>query len=256
MFLPPETLPDVALLTLIFSGMSRVLLIVPSCVAILRLFGVQLREGIRLFRSLEVPGLGAFVRQELVLATLPFIALAFFLLYTENDLLLTDLTNPQRVVTFGVFILWIVLDVFRSHTAGAHLRMMASETKSFGKKMAVSALDGLRYAVYLRPSVSKTAAKLGARAAIGLAQKRVKEHDEEHKRTPASLAAMIFLERFVSFPERIVGRVADYGKERLEAKWEDAFVTYASRAWWKNMVLIIWGFVPTFWLLGMTVGTS
>ncbi|RJV00876.1 MAG: hypothetical protein DWC11_05295 [Candidatus Poseidoniales archaeon] len=155
-----------------------------------------------------------------------------------------------------MFILWIVLDVFRSHTAGAHLRMMASETKSFGKKMAISALDGLRYAVYLRPSVSKTAAKLGARAAVGMAQKRVKEHDEENKRTPASLAAMIFLERFVSFPERIVGRVADYGKERLEAKWEDAFVSYASRAWWKNVVLIIWGFVPTFWLLGMTMASA
>ena len=66
---------------------------------------------------------------------------------------------------------------------------------------------------------------------------------------------MIFLERFVSFPERIVGRVADYGKERLEAKWEDAFVAYASRAWWKNAVLIIWGFVPTFWLLGMTMAS-
>jgi len=256
MFLPPETLPDIALLTLVFSGMSRILLIVPSCVAILRLFGVEFREGIRLFRSLEVPGLGAFVRQELVLATLPFVALASFFLYSENDLLLTDLTNPQRVVTFAVFILWIVLDVFRSHTAGAHLRMMASETKSFGKKMAISALDGLRYAVYLRPSVSKTAAKLGARAAVGMAQKRVKEHDEENKRTPASLAAMIFLERFVSFPERIVGRVADYGKERLEAKWEDAFVSYASRAWWKNVVLIIWGFVPTFWLLGMTMASA
>ena len=256
MFLPPETLPDVALLTLVFSGMSRILLIVPSCVAILRLFGVEFREGFRLFRSLEVPGLGAFVRQELVLATLPFIALGSFLLYAEADLLLTDLTNPQRVVTFVVFILWIVLDVIRSHTAGAHLRMMASETKSFGKKMAISALDGLRYAVYLRPSVSKTAAKLGARAAVGMAQKRVKEHDEENKRTPASLAAMIFLERFVSFPERIVGRVADYGKERLEAKWEDAFVTYASRAWWKNAMLIIWGFVPTFWLLGMTMASA
>ena len=134
MFLPPETLADVALLSLVFSGMSRILLIVPSCVAILRLFGVEFREGIRLFRSLEVPGLGAFVRQELVLATLPFIALGSFLLYIEEDLLLTDLTNPQRVVTFAVFILWIVLDVFRSHTAGAHLRMMASETKSFGKK--------------------------------------------------------------------------------------------------------------------------
>ena len=256
MFLPPETLPDVALLTLVFSGMSRILLIVPSCVAILRLFGVEFREGFRLFRSLEVPGLGAFVRQELVLATLPFIALGSFLLYAEADLLLTDLTNPQRVVTFVVFILWIVLDVIRSHTAGAHLRMMASETKSFGKKMAISALDGLRYAVYLRPSVSKTAAKLGARAAVGMAQKRVKEHDEENKRTPASLAAMIFLERFVSFPERIVGRVADYGKEHLEAKWEDAFVTYASRAWWKNAMLIIWGFVPTFWLLGMTMASA
>ena len=99
MFLPPETLPDIALLTLVFSGMSRILLIVPSCVAILRLFGVEFREGIRLFRSLEVPGLGAFVRQELVLATLPFVALASFFLYSENDLLLTDLTNPQRVVT-------------------------------------------------------------------------------------------------------------------------------------------------------------
>lgn len=256
MFLPPESLPDIALLALLFAVVGRLLLVLPSCVAIVQMFGPDVREGVRLFRSLGIPGLNAFVVQELFLAAVPFFALGAVIFSADSELSLTSMTDPQRVVTFAVFVLWVMFDLVRSYTAGAHLRMMASETKSFGKKMAISALDGLRYAVYLRPSISKTAAKLGTRAAVGIAQKRVKEHDEENKRTPASLAAMIFLERFVSFPERIVGRVADYGKERLEAKWEDAFVAYASRAWWKNAVLIIWGFVPTFWLLGMTMASA
>jgi len=256
MFFPPQTLADVALLSLILAGMFRLFLVLPSCVAIVRMFENKYREGFRLFRSLGVPGLNSFIRQEVLLAMVPFLVLAGVLILDDRVVILNEMSNPQRVITFGVFVLWVFFDGLRSYTAGAHLRMMASETKSFGKKMAVSALDGLRYAVYLRPSVSKTALKLGQRAAITAAQNRVKEHEEDNRRTAGTLAAMMFLERFVSFPERIIGRVTDFGKERLEAKWEDAFVSYANRAWWVNLLILFWGFVPTFWLFGMTVALS
>lgn len=256
MFIPPKTMADIALLSLVLAGMFRLLLVLPSCVAIVRMFENKYREGFRLFRSLGVPGLNSFIRQEVVLAMVPFLVLGALLIVDNRTVLLNEMSNPQRVITFGVFVLWVFFDGFRSFTAGAHLRMMASETKSFGKKMAVSALDGLRYAVYLRPSISKTAVNLGKRAAITAAQNRVREHEDDNERTAGTLAAMIFLERFVSFPERIVGRVADFGKERLEAKWEDAFISYANRAWWVNACLLLWGFIPTLWLFGMTVALS
>jgi hypothetical protein len=248
----PETLGEFAILALVCALLCRAFFLIPSCLAIIRLFGKDVREGLRLFSSLEVPGLQAFVRQELILATIPFLALAATILYVDEGIELQSLSSNQVAATFGLFFFWVTFDIFRSYTAGAHLRMMAQETKSFGRKMAISALDGLRYAVYLRPSVSKTAAKLGARAAIGLAQKRIKEHDKENRRTAASFTAMIFLERFVTFPERIVGRVTDFGKERLEANWEDAFTSYASRSWWKNVALLLWGLLPAAWLAGMT----
>ena len=253
MFAQPETLGELAILALLCAFICRAVFLIPSCIAIIRLFGKNLREGLRLFSSLGVPGLQAFVRQELILATIPFLTLAAAISYFDEGIELRALSSNQLAATFALFFFWVTFDIFRSYTAGTHLRMMAQETKSFGRKMAISALDGLRYAVYLRPSISKTAAKLGARAAIGLAQNRIKEHDKENRRTAASFTAMIFLERFVTFPERIVGRVADFGKERLEANWEDAFISYASRSWWKNMALLVWGLLPTAWFASMTI---
>ena len=88
MFLPQESLSDVALIALIFAMIARLLLVLPSCVAIIQMFGSEVREGVRLFKSLAIPGLNAFVVQELVLAIVPFFALGTVILSSDSELLL------------------------------------------------------------------------------------------------------------------------------------------------------------------------
>ena len=216
----------------------------------------EMKEGIKLLRYLEIPGLEKFVKQELILTVVPYTALILVIFFTPVAIInLSDVNLILLIICVIALSIWAMVDFIRSYLINGKLEAVRKETSAL-RKISGNLLDGLKYVVYLRGSVAKSAVSLGKRALVGLAKKKVKESTKETKKKPFGIAALIALERLVSFPERIIGKITNWGKEVIDDKLKHKFEKYSHRTKFQISLYVIWSVVPSLILLFVAIISS
>ncbi len=207
------------------------------------------KDGIKLFKYMEIPGLDQFVKQECLFTILPYSALCLAILTSPaSDVAISDLGLLLAIFCMLALILWAIIDVFRSYLINRKLEAVRRET-SVLRSISGNVLDGLKYVVYLRGSVPRTAVSLGKRALVGVAKDKVKKSTTDTKKKPFGIAALIALEKMISFPERVIGKIADWGKDAIDEKLKNKFERYSKRSKFRLLLLTIWSLVPSIIIL-------
>jgi hypothetical protein len=245
------TLFQFACLLLFASFMVRVSLAILPVFRFRSLFekGESTRQGAGLIRDLGIPGFDSFIKQEFTFGLAPYLSICVVMFIFDLDTItLQSLTRLSLIVTGLGLLVWLIIDWFRSYTVYQQLDAIYAETKKL-KDISGSVLDGLKYIVYLRPSVGKTAWLLGKRAAVGLAKKKI--DDKEAATGKKSLASIAFMavESLISFPERVIGKLTDWAKGSIDEKLKSMLVHYTERSSMQNSLLFLWSLVPAIWLV-------
>ena len=239
------TFAQIGFLLLILSGAARVLLLTVPLVKFVQIFDKKIVEGSRLLNSLEIPGLRRFVRDEIVLGFTPYLALyAAIQLFDLDDSTISDLGVFQLLIITIPLVLWLILDWWRSFSIYDKLNRLHKETKQV-KSIAGNTLDGLRFLVHVRGSVQKTAVKLGFRALVGVVKGRLRRKEKEEGKTPSGTVAISLVDRLISFPERVTGKLTDWAKEDLDGKLQKKFQRYADRSLLRLGIIVAWGLFPS-----------
>jgi len=243
------TLFDLTLILFFLSFFVRVIFISLPASQFIALFGRKFREGSQLVKALEIPGFSTFIRQELILGLIPYPLL--FLLIRYYDLSAYPISQVDFIylgITLFVFAIWLAFDWRRSYSIYQQLNALEEKIKKI-RGISGNALDGLRLIVHWKGSVKKTAVKLGTRAAIGIAKKKVEDNEESKGKRPATIVALSFIERMVSFPERMTKKLADWAKEQIDEKLMLEFEKYSQRTTAQFGILFIWSLLPCIWLV-------
>ena len=243
------TLFDLTLILFFLSFFVRVIFISLPASQFIALFGRKFREGSQLVKALEIPGFSTFIKQELILGLIPYPLL--FVLMRYYDLSAYPISQVDFIyvgITFLVFATWLAFDWRRSYLIYQQLRTLEEKIKKI-RGISGNALDGLRLIVHWKGSVRKTALKLGTRAAVGIAKKKVEDNEELKGKRPATIVALTFIERMVSFPERMTKKLADWAKEQIDEKLMLEFEKYSERTTAQFGILFIWSLLPCIWLL-------
>ena len=241
---------QVATLLLLCSIFVRFALIVVPAVQFIRLFEdtKSSKQGFSLIKKIEIPGLHQFVKQEFVLGVSPYLSIVIVLLVFDlAEINTNQLSNVGLLLTLLGLFVWLVIDWTRSFIVHQQLRSIVEETKKL-RGISGNVLDGLKYAVYLRPSLGKTAFLLGKRAAVGTIQSRIKKQEETTGRKSLASVAFMAIEKMISFPERIVGKITDWVKGSVDEKLKESFSYYANRTKVEFFLLFLWTLFPAFWL--------
>ena len=243
------TLFDLTLILFFLSFFVRAIFISLPASQFIALFGRKFREGSQLVKALEIPGFSTFIRQELILGLIPYPLL--FLLMRYYDLSAYPISHVDFIylgITLLVFAIWLAYDWRRSYLIYEQLKALEEKIKKI-RGISGNALDGLRLIVHWKGSVKKTAVKLSARAAIGIAKKKVEDNEKSKGKRPATIVALSFIERMVSFPERMTKKLADWAKEQIDEKLMLEFEKYSERTTAQFGILFIWSLVPCIWLV-------
>ena len=243
------TLFDLTLILFFLSFFVRVIFISLPASQFIALFGRKFREGSQLVKALEIPGFSTFIRQELILGLIPYPLL--FVLIRYYDLSAYPISQVDFIylgITLFVFAIWLAFDWRRSYSIYQQLNALEENIKKI-RGISGNALDGLRLIVHWKGSVKKTAVKLGTRAAIGIAKKKVEDNEESKGKRPATIVALSFIERMVSFPERMTKKLADWAKEQIDEKLMLEFEKYSQRTTAQFGILFIWSLLPCIWLV-------
>lgn len=243
------TLFDLTLILFFLSFFVRVIFISLPASQFIALFGRKFREGSQLVKALEIPGFSTFIRQELILGLIPYPLL--FVLIRYYDLSAYPISQVDFIyigITLFVFAIWLAFDWRRSYSIYQQLNALEEKIKKI-RGISGNALDGLRLIVHWKGSVKKTAVKLGTRAAIGIAKKKVEDNEESKGKRPATIVALSFIERMVSFPERMTKKLADWAKEQIDEKLMLEFEKYSERTTAQFGILFIWSLLPCIWLV-------
>ena len=97
--------------------------------------------------------------------------------------------------------------------------------------------------------MTRTAVSLGKRALVGAAKDKIKQSDLETKKKPLGIAALIALEKMISFPERVIGKITDWGKDAIDEKLKNRFEKYSERSKLRLTVVTLWCVLPSALLL-------
>jgi len=239
------TFSQIGFLLLILSGVARLLLLTIPLVKFIQIFDKKIIQGSRLINSLEIPGLRRFVRDEIVLGFTPYLALyAAIQVYHLNEYGVSNLPFFQLLVLSILLFFWLIFDWWRSFSIYDKLNRLHKETKQI-KTISGNTLDGLRFLVHVRGSVQKTAVKLGFRAMVGVVKGKLKRKEKEDGKTPTGTVAISLVDRLISFPERVTGKLTDWAKEDLDGKLQKKFQRYADRSIFRLFFVLIWGLFPS-----------
>jgi|GEM_PF-1777001 hypothetical protein len=246
------TLYDFSLIILLSSFVVRVFMLGIATIKFAILCGGKVREGLSLFRALDIPGLGTFIRQECITGLLPYLAIYVIMWRTKlSDLLLSDLNFILIVLTIIVLGCWVVLDWLRSVKLYLELSSIIKEVHILSN-VAGTTLDGLRYVVYLRGGVIKSSFRIGARLAFGKAKEKANEKLEENEKEKGKKSlgrtALLLLDKVVSIPEKVVGSITDWAKDSIDEKLKKRFGVYLERSTTYTLLLYLWSLVPAIWL--------
>jgi len=243
------TLFDLTLILFFLSFFVRVIFISLPASQFIALFGRKFREGSQLVKALEIPGFSTFIRQELIIGLIPYPLLFFLIRYYDLSAVpISQVDFIYLAITFLLFVTWLAFDWRRSYSIYQQLNALEEKIKKI-RGISGNALDGLRLIVHWKGSVKKTAVKLGTRAAIGIAKKKVEDNEESKGKRPATIVALSFIERMVSFPERMTKKLADWAKEQIDEKLMLEFEKYSQRTTAQFGILFIWSLLPCIWLV-------
>ena len=243
------TLFDITLVLFFLSFFVRIIFISLPASQFVSLFGRHFSEGTKLLKALEIPGLTNFVRQELIFGLIPYpILFGIIQYYDLSSYLVADIDFVYFAITILIFAAWLFFDWWRSFTIYQQLRALEEKTKKI-KSISGNTLDGLRFIVHLRGSVRKTAVKLGTRAAVGIAKKRVEGNEGSKGKRPTTILALSFIEKLVSFPERVTKKLTDWAKEQIDEKLMLEFEKYAERSTGQFALMFGWSLLPCVWLV-------
>lgn len=238
-------LSQIGFLLLILSGAARLLLLTVPLVKFIQIFDKKIVEGSRLINSLEIPGLRRFVRDEVVLGFMPYFALYVAIrVFDLDDHAASKMPFFLLLLLTILLFLWLIFDWWRSFSIYDKLSRLHKETKQV-KSIAGNTLDGLRFLVHVRGSVQKTAVKLGFRAMVGVIKGKLKRKEKEEGKTPTGTVAISLVDRLISFPERVTGKLTDWAKEDLDGKLQKKFQRYADRSFLRLSLIFVWGLFPS-----------
>lgn len=246
------TLAQIGFLVLFVTATARIILLAVPVFKFVKIFERKLVEGSRLLSSLEIPGLKRFITHEVILGFSPYAVL--FLCVKMFDLsayTISSFGTFTNVLLFIVLGLWLALDWWRSFSIYEKLSKLYKETDRV-RSISGSALDGLRYLVHLRGTVQKTVMKLGFRAMVGVVSGKLKRREKEEGKTPTGTVAISLVDRLVSFPERVTGKLTDWAKTDLDEKLKKKFVRYSNRSLLRLTIIFLWGLLPSFVLTALT----
>ena len=244
------TLFQFAWILLLTSLMVRVSMVILPVFRFRRLFkkGESTRHGASLVHDLQIPGFDSFIKQECTFGLAPYLSTCVVLfVFNLDTITLQSLSRSALIVTVLGLLIWLIADWLRSYTVYQQLSAINYETEKL-KNISGSVLDGLKYIVYLRPSVGKTAWLLGKRAAVGVAKKKI--DDKEAAAGKKSLASVAFMavESLISFPERVIGKLTDWAKGSVDEKLKSMFSYYTERTSMEKFLLFAWSLLPAIWL--------
>lgn len=216
----------------------------------------EFRDGINLFKYLEIPGLENFVKQEIFFTILPYTALAIVIFTSPaSQVGINDLGIIWLIFSILVLVIWVAMDFVRSYLINRKLEAVRKET-SVLRSISGNILDGLKYVVYIRGSIPKTAVSLGRRALVGVAKDKVKQSTKDPNKKPLGIAALIALEKMISFPERVIGKITDWGKDVIDDKLKKMFEKYSERSKFRLFVLTLWCLVPSILLYLLAISNN
>jgi len=206
------------------------------------------RQGLALIRRIEIPGMNQFLKQEMILGLSPYLSIGLAMyVFDLSSLGLSGLSTTVSLITLIGLLVWLLLDWSRSYIVYQQIDALYTETKQL-KSISGNVLDGLRYVVYLRPSLGKTALLLGKRAAVGSVQNKIKEKEASSGKKSLAGVAFMAIESLISFPERVVGRITDWAKDSVDERLKGMFDYYATRSRFEFLGLFAWSLFPAIWL--------
>ena len=252
--MPEVTLGAIGIILLLVTMMFRIFMIGSPIRKFSAMFEGKkdFKDGVKLFKYLEVPGLEQFIKQELFFTILPYFTLFLVLVATPSlELGIGDINLFVAIICMVIFMIWAVIDIARSYLINRKLEAVRKET-SVLRSISGNVLDGLKYVVYLRSSVPKTAVSLGRRALVNVAKEKVKKSTNDTKKRPFGIAALIALEKMISFPERVIGKITDWGKDAIDEKLKNKFENYSKRSNIRLLILTIWSLMPSLIILLVT----
>ena len=243
------SLAQVGILLVILSGVARLILLSVPLVRFIQIFDKKIIEGSRLIGALEIPGLKRFIRDEVIFGFVPYLSLIAAVVYFKLDnFSISSLAIFPKIVLFLTLGIWLFLDWWRSFSIYDKLNRLHKETKQV-KSITGNVLDGLRFIVHVRGSVHRTVRKLGMRAAVGVVKNRLQRKEKEEGKTPIGIVAISLVDKLISFPEKITGKLTDWAKEDLDGKLKKKFSKYAERTTFQLFFILCWGLLPMFLLV-------
>ena len=204
-------------------------------------------EGSKLVDELEIPGLRSFVKQEIILGLVPYFILV--ILMTQNKYVginISELNMILTLTTIFIFLVWIFFDIIKSISIHKELTKLASDTSRL-KKIAGSALDGLRFVIHRKGMIKRTALKY----TTGLVIEKLENQQKEKKsffRT-VGISSLKALESIVSFPEKVTKQLTQWIKEDLDDRLMKRFQKYLERSKLNIVVNFTWTLVPSIWVI-------
>ena len=246
------TLAQIGFLILFITASARTILLTISLFKFIRVFDRKIIEGSRLIKALEIPGLKRFIRHEVILGFLPYAAL-FVCVQRFNlaEIFVANVNVFIKIIAFFILLFWLTLDWWRSFSIYEKLSKLHKETDK-ARTISGSALDALKFAVHIKGSVKKTVVSLGLRAFVGALRGRLKRKQEETGKTPTGVVAVSFVDRLISFPERVTGKLTDWAKDDLDNRLMKKFSKYAERSVFRLSIIFVWGLVPSIVLTGLS----
>lgn len=245
-------LSQIGFLLLLITASARTLLISIPLVQFVGIFDRKIIEGGRLIGQLEIPGLKRFIRHEVILGFTPYLVLFTCIeLFNLSSVTIDGFSFFNQILVFLVLLSWLTVDWWRSFSIYDKLTKLSKETDKV-RTISGSALDGLRFVVYLRGSVKKTVVKLGFRALVGLVKGKLKRKEVEDGRTTTGTVAIGLVDRLISFPERITAKLTDWAKGDLDNRLMKKFSKYAERTRLRLGMILLWGLVPSLVLTSLS----
>ncbi len=206
-------------------------------------------QGGKLVENLEIPGLKAFVRYEIMLGILPYIVLIAMILQNQYvRLSVSDLSLTLVLFTIMIFGVWLIFDLLKSLAIYRELSKLAEDTNRL-KKITGNALDGLRFVIHSKGIIRRTAVKFSA----GLLKKRLEKKQKEKKSfiRKISISSLSAVENIASFPEKVSKKLAQWIKEDLDDRLMRRFEKYSNRTISSIFLSLVWSLIPGIWVISL-----
>lgn len=204
-------------------------------------------EGKKIIEDLEIPGLKSFVKQEIILGIIPYVALIGLMTQQQYiSITVTSLNLIMKLFTVIIFLVWLTFDIIKSISIHRELSKLASDTFRL-KNITGNALDGLRFVISAKGIVRRTAMKYTAGILRGKLEKQQKEKKSFFRKI--GISGLKVIENVTSYPERVTKKLASWVKEDLDERLMKRFQKYSDRTKSTILINLIWSLVPAIWIV-------